>query len=148
MPQRMTFLILGLFLIFFPIVTAGTVFGEDWQYYADDSEGNFLYYDKDSIAHRDEVTEVLQKKIYERDNLFRIRQKLGEKYATLIEERSLLEIHCPKKTFQVRAVDSYRSDGNIIDHIYHKFLRDWKKVQPTSDMEHLYRICCKKKEKE
>jgi len=144
LPAEMRYLIRGLFLIFYLIVTANTVYGEDWLYYAEDSEGNFLYYDRDSITHKDTVTEVWQKTVYEKNNLFRIRQILGERYVTLTEAQSLVEIYCPKKTFQVRALDYYRSEGTIIDHIYHEFLRDWRRVQPKSDMERLYRICCGK----
>jgi len=138
----MRFFILQIVVLCFSIAATGSLHAEDWQYYAEDSEGNFLYVDKDSIIHKEIITEVWQKKVYEKNSLFRIRQTLGEKYATLIEARALIEIFCPKRTFQVRAVDYYRSDGTVIEHIYYEFLRDWKKVQRKSDMERLYKICC------
>ena len=138
-----------LFLSFFISLTFHICisYGADWQQYDADIEGNFLYVDKDSITEINGITHVWQKKVYYKDNLFRIRQILGEKYYKLIEKITLYEIHCPSKQLQDRAFAYYDSDGRVIDSRYDELKRDWKKIPSGTDMVLLYRLCCSKDEK-
>jgi len=122
-------------------------YGADWQKYDEDIEGNFLYADKDSITEINGITQVWQKKVYYKDNLFRIRQILGERFYKLIDKITLFEIHCPTKQYQERAFAYYDSNDRLIDCHHDEFKRDWKKIMPYTDMALLYRICCMKEEK-
>ena len=124
-----------------------TTYGADWQNYDMDMEGDFLYFDKDSITDINGITLVWQKKVYNKENLFRIRQILGERYYKFIEKITLYEIYCPTKISQERAIAYYDNNGKVIDSRYDEFKRDWKKIMPYSDMARLYRICCIKEEK-
>ena len=121
--------------------------GADWEYYGLDQDVNFVYVDKASMKDANGVMQVWQKKVYHSDNLFRIRQMLGEKYYKLIEKLTLYEIHCPTKTLQERAFAYYDNNDRYIDGRYHEFVRDWKKILPNTDMARLYWICCGKEEK-
>ena len=122
-------------------------YGAGWEYYGLDQDVNFLYYDKNAMNEAGGVVQVWQKKVYHSDNLFRIRQMLGEKYYKLIEKLTLYEIHCPTKTIQERAFAYYDNNDRYIDGRYHEFVRDWKMILPNTDMARLYWICCRKEEK-
>jgi hypothetical protein len=124
-----------------------TTYGVDWQLYSQDIDGNFLYVDKDSIAEIKGTTQVWQKKVFYKDNLFRIRQVLGEKYRTLVEKITLYEIHCPSRQVQERAFAYYDSSDKVIDCRYDEFKRDWKKIVSGTDMVLLYRIICEEGER-
>ena len=121
--------------------------GADWEYYGQDQDVNFLYVDKDSMKDTHGIMQVWQKKVYHSDNLFRIRQMLGEKYYKLIEKLTLYEIHCPTKTIQERAFAYYDNNNKVIDSRHYEFMRDWKKISPNTDMARLYWICCRSEEK-
>jgi hypothetical protein len=139
-------ILIFLFLTFL-IFHIRTAYGADWKHYDSDIEGNFLYADEDSITNTNGITMVWQRKVYYKDNLFRIRQVLGERYAKLIEKITLFEIHCPTKQYQERAFAYYGSDDKVIDSMYYEFVRDWKKIVLGTDMVPLYRICCEREEK-
>jgi hypothetical protein len=137
------------FLFFFISLTFHicVTYGADWLKYDEDIEGNFLYVDKDSITDINGITYVWQKKVYYKDNLFRIRQILGERYYKLIEKITLYEIHCPTKQVQDRVFAYYDSNGGVIDSSYNERKRDWKKILSGTDMVILYRICCEQDKK-
>jgi hypothetical protein len=122
-------------------------YGAEWEYYGQDQDVNFLYVDKDSMKDANGIMQVWQKKVYHSDNLFRIRQTLGETYYKLIEKLTLYEIHCPTKTIQERAFAYYDNNNKVIDSRYYEVMRDWKKILPNTDMARLYWICCRKEEK-
>jgi len=142
--QRLCLLVLNLVFI---LSLTSFAYSADWEYYGLDEEANFLYYDTYLANQADGVVQVWQKKVYHSDNLFRIRQTLGEKYYKLIEKLSLYEIHCPTKTAQERAFAYYDNNSRYIDGRYHEFVRDWKKILPDTDMARLYWICCRSQEK-
>ena len=120
----------------------------EMEYYGLDQDANFLYYDKNVSYESGDVVQVWQTKVFHSDNLFRIRQTLGEKYYKLIEKLTLFEIHCPAKSFQERAFAYYDNNNRYIDGRYHEFVRDWKKILPNTDMARLYWICCKSGQKQ
>ena len=97
---RLCLVIFGMLVI---VSSPSITYGADWVYYDLDQDANFLYFDKSSLYLKDGVVHVWRKKVFQSDNLFRIRQVLGEKYYKLIEKLTLFEIHCPTKTFQERA---------------------------------------------
>jgi len=134
-------------LSFFLLLTS-SVQGADWEYYSLDQDVNFLYYDKNAMHETGGVVQVWQRKVYHSDNLFRIRQILGENYYKLIEKLTLYEIHCPTKRIQERAFVYYDNNGKVIDSRHYEFVRDWKKILPNTDMARLYWICCGKEEKQ
>ena len=133
-------------LVLFSLLTSSAQ-GADWEYYGLDQDVNFLYYDKSSMHEAGGVVQVWQKKVFHSDNLFRIRQVLGENYYKLIEKLTLYEIHCPTKTIQERAFAYYDNNDKVIDSRYFAFVRDWKKIVSNTDMARLYWICCGKEEK-
>jgi hypothetical protein len=138
-----------LFIFCIPVILslASITYGADWEYYDLDQDANFLYFDKGSMYDKDGVVYVWQKKVFHSDNLFRIRQVLGEKYYKLIEKLTLYEIHCPTITFQERAFAYYDNNEKVIDFRYFEFVRDWKKILQNTDMASLYWICCRSEEK-
>lgn len=138
--------VLFLFSIFFCAFPAGAAYGVDWRHYAEDIEGNFLYYDSDSITESKGIVSVWQKKVFNVGNLFRIRQVLGERYKKLIEKISLFEIHCPTRQVQERAYAYYDGGGELIDARHDERKYDWRKIVSGTDMVLLYGICCKRGE--
>jgi Surface-adhesin protein E len=140
-----------IYLLFFclPLILsfAATSYGADWEYYGLDQDVNFLYFDKKAMHEEGGVVQVWQKKVFHSDNLFRIRQILGERYYKLIEKLTLYEIHCLTRTSQERAFVYYDNNGTVIDSRYFEFVRDWKKIAPNTDMARLYWICCRSEEK-
>lgn len=141
---RMRLLIVVLPLV---LLLASSTQGAEWEHYDLDEEANFLYYDKHAIHEADGVVQVWQRKVFHSDNLFRIRQILGENYSKLIEKLTLYEIHCPTKRMQERAFIYYDNNGKVIDSRYSDFVRDWKRILPNTDMARLYWICCRSEKK-
>lgn len=137
-----------LILLAFSVFMFSYAHGANWEYYSSDEEGNFLYYDRSSIYETKGVVNVWQKKVFHSNNLFRIRQTLGEKYYKLVEKLTLLEIHCSTKTAQERAFAYYDNNDRYIQGRYHEFVRDWKPILPNTDMARLYWICCRSDQKQ
>ena len=129
------------------LMLTSSVYCADWEHYGLDQDANFLYYDKNAMQESGGVVHVWQRKVFHSDNLFRIRQTLGEKYYKLMEKLTLYEIHCPTKSVQERTFAYYDNNDRYIDGRYHQFVRDWKKILPNTDMARLYWICCRSEEK-
>ena len=134
------------FLFSYLLLCTHAAYAVDWRHYGKDMDGNFLYYDKDSMAEIKGVVYVWEKKVYASNNLFRIRQILGERYAKVIEKITLYEFHCPTRQVQSRVSAYYDTSGALIDYYYDDLKREWRKIVSGTDMVLLYRICCEKKE--
>lgn len=133
---------IGIFVLLFGSLCATVSYAADWHHYGLDEDANFLYYDKNAIDTADGVVRVWQRKVFTSDNLFRIRQVLGERYYKLLEKLTLYEINCAARTYQERAFAYYDNEGRYIDGRYREFVRDWKKISGQADMVRLFRICC------
>jgi hypothetical protein len=134
-------------ILSFLLMLTSSVYCAEWEYYGLDQDVNFLYYDKNAMQESGGVVHVWQRKVFHSDNLFRIRQTLGEKYYKLMEKLTLYEIHCSTKSVQERTFAYYDNNDRYIDGRYHQFVRDWKKILPNTDMARLYWICCRSEEK-
>lgn len=133
---------LGVFMLLCGSMCVTASHAADWQHYGLDEDGNFLYYDRNAMDAADGIVRVWQRKVFTSDNLFRIRQVLGERYYKLLEKLTLYEMNCAARTYQERAFAYYDSAGRYIDGRYRDFVRDWKKISGQADMVRLYRICC------
>lgn len=138
------------FLLFVVVMSFFMLPGQgacEMEFYGLDQDSNFLYYDKNLSRELGDIVQVWQRKVFHSDNLFRIRQTLGEKYYKLIEKLTLYEIHCPTKSFQERAYAYYDSNERYVDGRYYDFVRDWKRIMPNTDMARLYLISCRSENK-
>lgn len=132
------FIIFVTFCLFFMATLAD---GADWQYYGLDKDGDSLFYDKENVTHSNDIVKIYQKETYLADNLFWIKQRLGDKYSDLKEVVNLIEIDCSAKRSKIRTVTYYNTKENVIES-RDQAGTDWILMPQKSELHMLYELCC------
>ena len=142
-------LMLGVVLIGLSIFTNAGVWGADWKYFASGADGTFYWYDAQGVTYQpNRIIQVWIKKVKADEVMDRV--KTGAKItASELEqmtlkrsyERSLIEIDCVEKTFNILQKLNYDSKGVLKNGESKQGGK--KPVLKNSNAERLYRVVCK-----
>ena len=135
---------LRLTIVFLSILlSAATVWGEEWIYYTRDTDT--YYFDRENINRLHEnspaIVGVWQKVVYAGKSVYRISDHLGAQYGDLTESISLIEINCISGEAQTKAITYYDSEGRVIE-TNHKTKDDLQEVTPHTPLSKLFKAVC------
>ena len=127
-----------------------TAQGAEWFSIGEDSAGNELFFDLESLVQHSGVIKTWMKAIYshegrkERIKERVIRKASVERYEKLSYALELQEIDCGRREFRVLAYADYSSDGRILHSsiIDHQPTEGWEPITPDSMGEVIDRIVC------
>ena len=132
----------------FPIVSPAQ--GSEWFSIGEDSAGNELFFDLESLVQRSGIIKAWMKAIYsDQGRKERIRERIirkssVERYERLSYALELQEIDCGRREFRILAYADYSLDGGIL----HKSIIDyqpsegWESIAPDSMGEVIDKIVC------
>ncbi len=134
-----------LVVILFGFVIFGyaEVWGADWKLFYF-SEKSFDYYDADGIIRSSRsIVKVWVKRVYTKEGVIDVVQKLGKHFEKVKYEIHLLEINCPDKKQRFLHSVSYSEGEAIYSYSYDKRTDEWDFIVPESVGEILYGVVCK-----
>jgi len=132
-----SFIVFGLL-----ILVHGEVWGEDWKIYYETADGEFYYYDSESIAHpsRGHV-KVSMKVVYSENARAYYVKSFGKQYKNLSHGIILSEINCFEKTVHSLSEQAFSKGGEVLYSTQKP--GDWEIIIPGTNAEGLYHVLCK-----
>jgi len=140
---------LGVILIGLSIFTYAEVWGADWKYFASGVDGTFYWYDAQGMTYQpNRIIQVWIKKVKADEIMDRVKSG-GKITASELEqmtlersyERSLIEIDCVEKTFNILQKLNYDSRGVLKSGESKQGGK--RPILKNSNAERLYQAVCK-----